>query len=278
MRWRDQGRGRQRDGYFVLADRVYNPFNRWNTTHGAIHLTQAVNSLSMEVGLAALASARRSVFPVPADDPAGFVDCAGFGSARRDSDPVIGVTVNNAVRSGLVLTLTDPVAVYITDLGATELALPDGTRSRPGKVTLPAGADDLTTWWTVTRGTAAGPDGKARILRASFAPPPGSTIRVGGTTRPLAVSDLYSHGLPVTHGAALVEEVTMGLYASAWPATAGRPVVEIGCGDGPHGDPAPPPPVAVASGAGRAPSAGSGRRPSARRRAPAAAWSPARRV
>jgi hypothetical protein len=265
MRWRDQARGRMRDGYLVQAARVYNPFNRWNTTDGAVHLTQRVNSLSMEVGLAALASARRSAYPVPSDDPAGFVTCAAFGSPERDSDPVIGVTVNNAVRSGLVLTLTDPVAVYITDLAAAELALPNGTRARPGRVTLPPGADDLATWWRVVRGTAAGPDGKARILRASFAPPAGATIRVGGATRPLTVSDLYSHGVPVSHGAAVVEEVTMGLYASAWPAAAGRPVVEIGCGDGPLAGPSP-----MAASAGGAVSGGG------RRRGPQ--WSPMRRA
>ena len=38
----------------------YNPFNRWNTTHGAMHLTHPANTLAAEIRLAADGTVVRS--------------------------------------------------------------------------------------------------------------------------------------------------------------------------------------------------------------------------
>jgi len=46
--------------YLFASAGTYNPFNRWNTTHGAMHLTHPANTLGAEINLAARAAVLRA--------------------------------------------------------------------------------------------------------------------------------------------------------------------------------------------------------------------------
>lgn len=136
--------------YYAFAGE-YNPYNRWNTTAGAMHLTHPSNTLQAEVRLAADATIQRP----PAANARSLACCAGFGDANRSSDPLIGLAVNQAVAGGNTVTLADPIGLYIAELNSAALSVPDA--------------------WRATRGSQA----NGRILRARIDVPP-EGLEVGG--------------------------------------------------------------------------------------------------
>jgi len=133
----------------------YNPFNKWNTTDGIMHLSHPANYLSAEIALAAGAS-------VIQKDAQGHVitvtdilcDKAG-GDPERFSDPTIVSLINSLARSQYSVAIANPVALYIHDIN-------------PANFTFPAGYT-LKDFWKVTRGDQA----TNHILRAEFAAPAG---------------------------------------------------------------------------------------------------------
>jgi hypothetical protein len=127
------------------------------TRIGAIHLTQANNTLGAEVNLAARAAIPRHGHQTPANDTSGITRCGGWGAPDRDSDPHIGSAANAFVRNGYRISLTDPVGLYISDLTATTLRLPDASVVEEGEAEIPKGvSSDLATWWRVVRPTDPG--------------------------------------------------------------------------------------------------------------------------
>jgi hypothetical protein len=139
----------------------YNPYNKWNTTHGALHLTHPANTLGAEINLAADATVLRpSVAPQPANTLSGrLICCAQYGGVNRSSDPLIGAGVNGLARAGRAVTLADPIGLYISTLDLT------GLRGPNNQV---IGAQAL----RVRRASADG----SMILRAEIAPPQGATF------------------------------------------------------------------------------------------------------
>lgn len=181
----------------------YDVLNRWNTTDGAMHLTHPANNLFAEVFLAASASVRRknsSGVEVTASGP--LINCAQFGAANRNSDPAIGVAVNGLARQGRMITLANPVGLYIDHMDQAGILLPDGT---------PA-----TGWFRILRGVAG------RTLRAVFEPPAGSPAGI-------TVSDLTIGGQAIKFGGQLAQRITMKLTAAASVAT-GVHNSPVGCG------------------------------------------------
>src|SRR5436190_13087368 len=72
------------------GSRRYDPHNKWNTSHGAMHLTHPSNSLSAEVFLAADATVlRRRHGGALLEDDDELIRCAEYGEPRRASDPTI---------------------------------------------------------------------------------------------------------------------------------------------------------------------------------------------
>lgn len=142
---------------------AYDLVNKWNRgtvrvpgqSGGAMHLTSPPNTLSAEVYLAAASTILRQ--SANGNDPQALLCCSKYGQNFRNSDPNIGATANNVAAAGLYLTLTNPVALYIQTPDWTQFQTPDGT---------PASE-----FWTVTRGTADGGQGKDSILQATFAVP-----------------------------------------------------------------------------------------------------------
>lgn len=108
----------------------YNPYNKWNTTHGVMHLTHPANTLGAEINLAADATVVfPSISPQPASTfPRRLICCAEFGGVNRSSDPLIGAGVNGAARSGKMVTLANPVGLY---MGTIDVATLRGPQNQP---------------------------------------------------------------------------------------------------------------------------------------------------
>lgn len=187
---------------------AYNPYNKWNTSEGIVHLTQKNNTLGAEINLAMRATVPRvDANGERVDEAAALTCCAGFGDPNRDSDPNIGITANRAAHEHQRLTLTDPIGLYISEFDTSGIALPAGME-------LPDGVPDPSHWWSMVRGQAAekGPDGMSRMLRIEFEIPDG--LEHDG--KPLRLHDLTKGGAPITHAAAIAELVTMHLMVTAW--------------------------------------------------------------
>jgi len=171
----------------LFAGNVYQKLNRWNTRDGAMHLTQPANNLFAEVILAAEATVRRK-------DSAGneitsaipLTTCARFGDEDRNSDPAIGAGVNGFARQGRMITLANPVGLYIDHFDDSGFRLPGN---------LP-----VTGWFRILRGAPG------RILRAVFAPPDGSA---------LTVSDVNIGSKQIEFGGEIAQNITMKLTGVA---------------------------------------------------------------
>jgi hypothetical protein len=120
---------------------AYNDINKWNnnTTNGAVHLISNPNSLSAEIFLAGQATIlRKDGAGNPITDQGELINCSGYGTANRNSDPTIGATVNGLVRgsgalgSGVRISLENPVGLYIQepafDRYQLPFAAPDGVQ------------------------------------------------------------------------------------------------------------------------------------------------------
>ena len=125
----------------IYAKGTYNPYNRWNTTDGIMHLSEPANSLVAEIKLAADATILRSKAGTDGQvlsDPEALICCAQYGGPNRASDPTIGATVNELAALGFALTLRNPVGLYMDHLDMTGWANPDGTPIDPGYFRVPA--------------------------------------------------------------------------------------------------------------------------------------------
>jgi hypothetical protein len=179
-------------GHPVVVHRkgAYNPYNRWNTTDGIMHLTQPDNTLRAEIQLAAdatvLRSAPRSGGQVLADPDALSV-CAGYGGLNRASDPTIGASVNELAVLGCAITLRNPVGLYMDHLDVVGWEGPSGSPVDP-------------LWFRIVRGQPG------MIERAVFEVPPSEGF---------TVSDITIGGVPITYGGQLGEHITVKLVGLA---------------------------------------------------------------
>jgi hypothetical protein len=181
-------RDQDQDGKPVMVNKrgSYNPYNKWNTTDGAVHLTHPANSLEAEVYLAADATIlRKDGAGQPITDDNALICAAGYGGPNRSSDPTIGSKINNLVRNALAVTIDDPVGLYIHSLDTSAINVPGG--------------GDAEQWWQVVRGSRE----NNMILRGEFAPPAGSALKL---------SDVTVGGETLNHGGQLAELVTMVIY------------------------------------------------------------------
>jgi hypothetical protein len=174
----------QRDD--LLLNGRYDPYNVWNTERGAMHLTHPSNALQAEVFLAADASVLREENGQVIEDDDELIACAQYGVSTRASDPTIGGQVNALARQGALVSLLNPVGLYIAGLDDTGWTKPDGN---------PVG-----TYWSVVRGT------DAAIVRARYAVPPEEGF---------TVSDVKIGGVSIEHGGQIAEHVTMKLTGVA---------------------------------------------------------------
>jgi hypothetical protein len=167
----------------------YNPYNRWNTTGGIMHLTHPANSLSAEINLGALATVLRTAYGRLVIDPEALISGAAFGGPGRCSDPTIGSTVNELAALGAYVTLRNPIGLAMHHLALEGFQTPNGEPVD-------------TSFFHVQRGKAE----LGLIERAVFEVPDGE-----GYT----ISDLTIAGIPITHGGQIAEHIVINIVGRA---------------------------------------------------------------
>jgi hypothetical protein len=150
---------------------AYNKHNPFNTTNGIVHLIQPINTLTAAIGLA-----QGSVKTGAVRD--NYETLQPFG-LKTSVDPRVKFDIGALARTGLSLTLRDPIGLYITGYDDTGWTRPDG---RP-----------VGDYWKIVRGRPG------QILRLEYAVPPGSGFVVG---------DIRIGGRRVEFGGQIAEHVT----------------------------------------------------------------------
>ncbi len=139
----------------ISKGQEYNPYNKFNTTAGIIHLIQPNNTLPAELDIAAQSTLpRQDDTGVTISDIVSCTHCNGsngLGEGGRNSDPTIAEQVNAVAASGCFLTIPNPVGLYIQGLDLSGWTAPPGV--------------SLASCWKIVRGTPA--------VRASFLVPDG---------------------------------------------------------------------------------------------------------
>lgn len=109
------------------VDGSYNIYNRFNTEMGAMHLNCPANSLFAELFIAAEAATRWGSPGNPIVDGGQLIKCAKYGLPTRASDPTIGEVTNELIRSNYILSIEDPVGLYLQELDVTGWTRTDGS-------------------------------------------------------------------------------------------------------------------------------------------------------
>jgi len=165
----------------------YNPNNKWNTTHGIVHLCAPPNYIGAEIQLAGDATLlRANARGETVVGPDALICCSGYGGPDRNSDPTIGATVNALARLGAMVTLPNPVGLYMDHIDLSGWTVPGGIA-----------AQDCV---TIARGT------ETMIERLVVELPPGS-----GYT----VSDIKIGGEAILYGGQIAECITVKLIGAA---------------------------------------------------------------
>lgn len=188
--------------YGTIEKGHYNPFNKWNTTHGIVHLSAPPNTLGAEMRLGGDATmvyqnARGEVIV----EPEPLICCANFGGADRNSDPTIGATVNALARLGAKITLANPVGLYMDHIDLAGWSAPPGV--------------DVRDCVRIVRG-------KPRLIERLVVEVPAES----GYT----VSDLRISGVPVEYGGQIAECITVKLVGAATELGSVKGNVPLACG------------------------------------------------
>jgi len=125
-----------------------------------MHLIQSANTLGAEIQLGADATVLRvDSAGNPIHDYDRLIRCSQYGGIYRNSDPAIGGNVNDLAWKGPLLTLADPVGLYLESFDGSQFVAPD--------------EEDVQKFWRFTRGTPADPTrGRpAHWVRAVFEVP-----------------------------------------------------------------------------------------------------------
>jgi hypothetical protein len=148
----------------------YNKLNMFNTTGGIVHLVQSINTLSAALGLAQgsihTGAARDNYETVPP-------------GLRTSVDPRVKFDIGALARTGLSITLREPIGLYITGYDDTGWTKPDGT--------------PVDNYWRIVRGSPG------QILRLEYRVPPGAGFVVG---------DIRIGGRRIEWGGQIAEHVT----------------------------------------------------------------------
>lgn len=194
------------------ASGAYIERNRWNSTtkHGAMHLIQPANTLRAEMELAAAATVRRRHDQNEVVTEQELIDCSQYGVPTRHSDPHIGAEVNALARKGALITLLDPVGLYLDGLSTAGWSTPDGA--------------DPQSFWRVTRGS------KELTLRAVYEVTAGHDYLVG---------DIKINGLPIEFGAQIADHIQVRLTGLAHAFGTAAALLHPCIGAGPQGAPGP---------------------------------------
>ncbi|MBA2368048.1 MAG: hypothetical protein H0V82_03385 [Candidatus Protochlamydia sp.] len=173
----------------LMSDGEYNPKNKWNnsTTNGAMHLIQNNNSLGAEIILGGDATVLREKNGQPVDDQKKLIKCSRYGGENRNSDPLIGFTVNQTVRkTHAYITFQNPVGLFFHSLNTAGWVTPDSS--------------DPHNYWKYTRGTSDRP------VRAVYEVPSEKGFLVG---------DIKINGEAIRFGGQIADGIKIKLTAMA---------------------------------------------------------------
>jgi len=183
------------------ANGKYMPVNKWNhnTTDGAMHLVQQNNTLGAEVELAAGSSMVREKDGQVLEEQQALIQCGKYGNPDRNSDPLIGATVNGLTRAGAMVALRDPVGLYFDEFSPSGWVTPD--------------ASDPKEYWHIERGALDTP------VRVLYEVPSDKGFTVG---------DIQINGQSIEYGAQITDFIQIKLVGIAQ--NIGETVVEkFGC-------------------------------------------------
>ncbi|KAB8029100.1 hypothetical protein [Fluviispira multicolorata] len=228
---------------------AYNPLNKWNKgpvsqrgsspSGGAMHLTSSPNSLQTEVGLAGCATVQRKVGNV---DSQALICCSKYGQSFRNSDPIIGQSVNQVVEGPPAsrVSLANPIGLYIQKPDFTNYELFDDPK-------LPVDAQ-VSDCWQVIRGheilidpITNAPFNGNFILHAAFQIP--EKWIAAGVTKTISDIKINSEGVssPIQWAGQIALTFHVGLYARPLPAAELQPVSCLVSLDNPTSDKSLPP-------------------------------------
>lgn len=179
---------------------AYNPFNKWNTSHGLAHLTHPANTLQAQVQLAAQATILRQDDRgnLIRNDAIKLICCSGNGQPNRASDPTIVERINTLVRHGIAITLPDPVGLYIHHLDTNGIEGPNG--------------EDVSDCWRIVRGR------EGMILRTEFSVP---------ANRAYSLEDILVDAEPLRSGSQLADKIKMFLQGKGFDFGSPRPNPQV---------------------------------------------------
>ncbi|KAH0604214.1 uncharacterized protein H6S33_007245 [Morchella sextelata] len=139
----------------------YTRYNKWNDSSvpGCImHLAHRNNTLGAQFKLAADSTVLRiDAAGRPIRDADRLIRCSRLGGPDRNSDPHIGIKINDLAHLGALITVADPVGLYLHSFDGNTFHAPDGA--------------NVNDFWTWTRGTPACEGHEAYWLRAVFEVP-----------------------------------------------------------------------------------------------------------
>ncbi len=181
---------------------AYNELNEWNnkSTGGLAHLVATFNFQYGAMFLGAQSTILRADEQGNAiTDPSQLVIWGQHATPNRNSDPFISARVNDLVRSGVRVTLKNPIGIYLQEpnFGTYELPFdaPDGAKPSD--------------YWKVIRGRKrqAG-EAYDLILHAVYEVP----AELGFT-----VSDISINGFPIEYGAQIAETLQVAVIGEGIP-------------------------------------------------------------
>lgn len=174
----------------LFEDGKYIVRNKWNkdTQNGAMHLIQINNTLGAEIELAAGSSMVREKDGRILTEQQELIKCGKYGAEGRNSDPLIGWEVNSLCQKGAMVSLKDPIGLYIDleEFKTDGWETPDGTNARE--------------FMKIARGT------EECALRAIFEVPKEKGFVVG---------DIKINGKPIEYGAMIADFIRIKLVGIA---------------------------------------------------------------
>lgn len=169
------------------AEGKYQTRNKWNDTgSGAMHLIQRNNTLYAEIELAAGSSVVRQINGKILTEQQALIKCGQYGNPERNSDPFIGSEVNTLARAGAMISLADPVGLYLDEFKTPGWETPDGS--------------DPASYWKILRGASNSP------VRAIYEVP---------ADRGFVVGDIKINGKNIHYGAQIADFVHIKLTGIA---------------------------------------------------------------
>ncbi|KAH6844692.1 hypothetical protein B0I37DRAFT_433185 [Chaetomium sp. MPI-CAGE-AT-0009] len=224
----------------------YEPYNKWNgvtsNTPGhpenglttvnpgcIMHLAQVNNTLGAEIDIAAQATVlRKNKKGELITDQTTLCNCSKYGNPNRNSDPAIGIGVNSFAQRKHLVSIADPVAIYMLSFDTANFQLDvDGT----GQDLQPI-PDGTFTW-------VRGDIDKNMGLRLRVQIPEGTMGTGDNEGRQLTVSDIFdtSTNRYIEYGGQFADYITMGVSAVTIQGTTAGPAQfcpEVPSSDGGH--------------------------------------------